>query len=628
MTSKRNQTFIAYSISFLTVALLLATCPNLFAQETNPVPTKDLLADPPTDASKPEDTKPAEDAKPADSTEPAEEPSGEEKPESTEPATESTPADPNNLGQAELDAAIELQIDAAGKLGALQQVIDKAKAAIDKGLDEGNLSFAKELIGACAFQRAELLRDQIPQTNAPTGRKRLIGEMEKALKTALEYDPKASAAHELMAVVHVFNNRRDEAMDSISKAIELTDDRTKKSELYFGRAQIAIDPEEQMADLEKATEVNPYNGAAWILRSRLLEANGRNDEAVEVLEQCLANEPEDRIVAEAINDLLNLDRATLAIPILNGRIEKSPEVNAFWRMRGVAKMRTDDLPGAIEDFTEAIKLNDKDSMSLMFRAQSYAGLKPEKLDEAEADIEKAIELDSNNLGAIHLRALIFSMQNKHDEAIADFQFLIKNNPDNIQLLLQLASSYQQDKRSNLALATYDLILKNDEDNMDALRSRGDAYLDIGKQQEAIADYEKLFRLMPDENIDEKSGLLNNLAWVLSTSPKDEIRDGKRALELALEACELTSYGESHILSTLAAAYAETGDFEKAKEWSGKAVEKAKSDVETGAKSAEESQIEQLQEELKGYQDNKPFRELKESEEVEQPNIQIEDAVDA
>ena len=67
-------------------------------------------------------------------------------------------------------------------------------------------------------------------------------------------------------------------------------------------------------------------------------------------------------------------------------------------------------------------------------------------------------------------------------------------------------------------------------------------------------------------------LLNNFAWVLATSPDDEFRDGKRAVELATKAAEQTNYETPHILSTLAAAYAETGDFENAKKWSAKAVE--------------------------------------------------------
>ena len=67
-----------------------------------------------------------------------------------------------------------------------------------------------------------------------------------------------------------------------------------------------------------------------------------------------------------------------------------------------------------------------------------------------------------------------------------------------------------------------------------------------------------------QQIEPDEGLLNNLAWVLATSPDDKLRDGKRAIELATKAAEVSNYETPHVLSTLAAAYAETGDFEKAK----------------------------------------------------------------
>ncbi|MEC8346323.1 MAG: hypothetical protein VXZ63_14355, partial [Planctomycetota bacterium] len=90
---------------------------------------------------------------------------------------------------------------------------------------------------------------------------------------------------------------------------------------------------------------------------------------------------------------------------------------------------------------------------------------------------------------------------------------------------------------------------------------------------------------------------------LGTSPKDDLRDGERAVELGLKACEVTEYKEPHILSTLAAAYAETGDFENAKKWSSKAVELA----EDG------EQKENLSKELESYEAGKAWRELQEDE---------------
>src|SRR5207249_2388011 len=56
---------------------------------------------------------------------------------------------------------------------------------------------------------------------------------------------------------------------------------------------------------------------------------------------------------------------------------------------------------------------------------------------------------------------------------------------------------------------------------------------------------------------------NNLAWLLATSPRASVRNGVRAVELALRAEQLSGGQNAVFIGTLAAAYAEAGRFAEA-----------------------------------------------------------------
>ena len=95
----------------------------------------------------------------------------------------------------------------------------------------------------------------------------------------------------------------------------------------------------------------------------------------------------------------------------------------------------------------------------------------------------------------------------------------------------------------------------------ALTNRGLVEGRRGEWERAIEDYHEAIRLQP-----KLVNAHNNLAWLLATCPVDALRNGQEAVEHATWACNATSWSTPNCLGTLAAAYAEVGDFDQAVRW--------------------------------------------------------------
>lgn len=68
--------------------------------------------------------------------------------------------------------------------------------------------------------------------------------------------------------------------------------------------------------------------------------------------------------------------------------------------------------------------------------------------------------------------------------------------------------------------------------------------------------------------------VNAFAWLLATSPDERVRKPHGAEELARRCCEATRYANPRFLDTLAAAYANQNEFDRAAETASKAVDHA------------------------------------------------------
>jgi hypothetical protein len=95
-------------------------------------------------------------------------------------------------------------------------------------------------------------------------------------------------------------------------------------------------------------------------------------------------------------------------------------------------------------------------------------------------------------------------------------------------------------------------------------------------------------------------LSNNIAWVLATHPDDDLRDGALAVQLASAACRETNREVRTFLDTLAAAFAETGDFDAAVRTCRESLRLAQAAGDTAA-------VESARARLQRYEDGRPYR---------------------
>jgi tetratricopeptide (TPR) repeat protein len=543
-------------------------------------------------------------------------------------ASESKPASDDDFkGSEAFEQASRLRVTESSK-ESLGKVIELCNKALELGLDELDTADAKKMLGAANFQRAQKSLEELAGARLPAARvTKVTGEAMQDLQAAIEADPDLVDAYVMKARIHLLRQeigKGGEALDTARSKLQAMVDagerdpdiKKKLSEVIIMRSVSRQDVDERIEDLLKAIDADPENERAIQLTVESLASVGRNDEAEAVVRKFLETDPNnDYALRRLMLILVQAEKMDQASSFLNEKIEKHPELSVLYSLRSnlfLMKASTgnpepQDRKGWLEsgkaDCDKAVELDAENLDAYLNRARICLALKD--YDQAKKDLDYLQEKRPEIPDIAFLKMDLAIQEKRVGDAIAELERLVQLNPENRLLLMQLASMYQMDDRPRKALRIADRLINAEPTDWQALRLRGDVLLALGRHADAINDYEEAVKNIPEDE-EDLSGVLNNLSWVLSTSPEDSVRNGDRALEAGLKACELTEYKKSHILSTLAAAYAELGQFDKAIEWSSKAVE-------LGAKE-EAEQLDQLKEELKNYQDKKPWREKKETEE--------------
>ncbi|MGB6044206.1 MAG: tetratricopeptide repeat protein, partial [Pirellulales bacterium] len=444
-------------------------------------------------------------------------------------------------GQEHLDEAMKLKI-AVKQLNDLDRVITLCEKAIELGLPEGSIDFAEQLVVASRFERAarlssEIFERQPPNRNWPRLARLALVDLQKVVKQ----DDKLAEAHFLIGRIHALpGGDPDKSRASLEKAVEMAGENVGlTADAYAMLGGVVKDADKKLDYLNKAIELSADHVEA--LRSRGLHymASNEHEKALADFRRAIQLEPEHAKTHEVLAiDLMMTGKVEEAKNELDKAIELSPdEASAYAHRARIYNARGENEP-ALADIDRALAIRSNLGWRLL-RAQIHqqAG------DAAAAmiDVDRVLAVQADLLPAIRMKAMLLVAEDRHDEATVIIRSALKDAPDDLDLKFILASLLRADRKPELAIELFDQIIERQPDSFEVYRARADLLLSMGRQADAAKDYEKALKIQPKD-----SSILNNLAWLLATSPDEKIRDGKRAVELATSASEVTEHKESFI----------------------------------------------------------------------------------
>lgn len=228
------------------------------------------------------------------------------------------------------------------------------------------------------------------------------------------------------------------------------------------------------------------------------------------------------LAAEPVIDLARFDEPTSsdemtqAVAQLSRLIQTKPTQAALYARRGTAWFKLREFDKAIEDFSTALKLNDKldeayfgrgmalgrsgqvdegivdigvyihrhPTSSLAYTKRGVRYLWKGDLENAEKDFARAITLNPKNAEAHDDLGVIYAQRRDYEKAVQHFQATIRAEPSYQKAHHNLAMVHYLTERNELALVTVDRALKLIPDARDSLLLKSAILEALGRHAEA------------------------------------------------------------------------------------------------------------------------------------------------
>ena len=217
----------------------------------------------------------------------------------------------------------------------------------------------------------------------------------------------------------------------------------------------------------------------------------------------------------------------------------------------LAKQGNDNAAAA--HFTEALRLNPdcfdahNNLGTILSRQKRYA--------EAERHFAQAVRINPGYVKAHYNLGLLQAEQGHYDAAAAHYSDVLRLDPASADAHKDLGQILKLQSKVDAAATHLTEALRLNPGYGDAHISLGTILSRERRYAEALSHFAEAIRLRPDD-----PNAYNESAMMMAACPDAKLRDGKKAVQLATRACELTQWKDPRPLDTLAAAQAEAGDY--------------------------------------------------------------------
>ena len=458
-----------------------------------------------------------------------------------------------------------------------------------------DVSSAAGPVQAQITQRYSALQSAMTRADTPPGElAAAYGEMGKIFTAAEYYDAADACFSNARALAstdmrwpyllgHVFRLRND----TVGAAAAFEQTRTLApahvptlvwlAEMHLAQSR----PERAEPLLNQARTLDPGSGAVRFGLGRVALAKQDYAGAVQHLEAALAAAPGATRVhyplALAYRGLGNRrqaeahlrQRGEVDLPPADPLVEELAGLlqnAAAYETRGAAALDARQWAEAAENLRKAVAIAPDNPFTRLNLGTSLY-----MLGDADGALEHyraAVRLSPGQARAHFGIGVLLEARGEDAAAIDAFAAAVRADPGYVEARFSLANALRRSGRVTDSLAHYEEILRADPAVSQASFGYAMGLVRLGRFQEARNRLERDVKAFPDQ-----PGFPHALARLLAAAPDDRVRDGARATMLAQRL--LAQQRTPALAETMAMAFAEQGQFDKAVEWQRTAIELAR-----------------------------------------------------